>query len=58
MYSKYNIRCADLADIYLISKYNKGIWFLFGVIYVFSKYAWVVPLKEKKNITVTNAFQK
>ena len=42
----------------LISKFNKGFRFLLGVIDVFSKYAWVVPLKDKKGVTITNAFQK
>ena len=53
-----NISGADLADIQLISKFNKGIRFLLCVINIFSKYAWVIPLKDKKGITVTNAFQK
>ena len=42
----------------LISKSNKGFRFLLCVIDIFSKYAWVVPLKDKKGITITNAFQK
>ena len=42
----------------LISKFNKGIRFLLGVIHIFSKYAWVFPLKDKKSITIVNAFQK
>ena len=37
-----------LADIQLISKSNKGIKFLFCVTDLFSKYAWVAPLKDKK----------
>ena len=41
----------------LISKYNKGIRFLLCVVDLFSKYAWVVPLKFKKDITIINAFQ-
>ena len=41
----------------LISKYNKGITFLLCVIDLFSKYAWVVPLKNKKGVTIVNAFQ-
>ena len=41
----------------LISKYNKGIRYLLCVIDLFSKYSWVVPLKEKKVVTITNAFQ-
>ena len=42
----------------LISKFNQGICFLLCVNDVFSKYAWVIPLKDKKVITTTNAFQK
>ena len=42
----------------LISKYNKGIRYLLCVIDLLSKYAWVVPLKDKKGATITNAFQK
>ena len=42
----------------LISKFNKGFRFLLCVIDVFSKYPWVVPLKDKKGITIVNAFQK
>ena len=41
----------------LISKYNKGITLLLCVIDLFSKYAWVVPLKNKKGVTIVNAFQ-
>ena len=49
---------ADLADMQLISKFNKGFRFLLCVIDIFSKYAWVVPLKDKKGVTITNNFQK
>ena len=42
----------------LTSKFNKAFRFLLCVIDIFSKYAWVVPLKDKKGITITNAFQK
>ena len=49
---------ADLADMQLISKYSKRFRFLLYVIDIFSKYAWVVPLKDKKANVVTNAFQK
>ena len=41
----------------LIIKFNKGICFLLFVIDIFSKYAWVIPLKDKKSITVTKIFQ-
>ena len=49
---------ADLADMQLISKLNKGFRFLLFVIDIFSKYAWVLPLKDKKSISIVNAFQK
>ena len=45
---KDNIWAADLADMQLISKFNKGFLFLLCVIDIFSKYAWVVSLKDKK----------
>ena len=59
MYSsvKGNIWAIDLADTQLISKHNKGIRYLLSVIDLFSKYAWVVPLKDKHSATITNAFQ-
>ena len=54
---KDNIWGADLADMQLIRKYNKGTRFLLCVIDLFSKYVWFVPLKDKKGITIVNAFQ-
>ena len=42
----------------LINKLNKGFRFLLCVIDIFSKYAWVVPLKDKEGISIVNAFQK
>ena len=53
-----NIWGTDLADMQLISKFNKAFRFLLCVIDIFSKHAWVVPLKDKKGISVVNAFQK
>ena len=41
----------------LLSRYSKGIRFLLCVIDIFSKYAWVVPLKDKKGISIVKAFQ-
>ena len=55
---KGNIRVADFADMKLIIKFHNGIRFLWCVIDIFSKYAWVISLKDKKGITITNAFQK
>ena len=40
------------------SKFNKGFRFFLYVIDIFSKYAWVVPLKDKKGITIVNTFQQ
>ena len=48
----------DLADMQLISKYNKRIRYLLCANNIFSKYAWVVLLKDKKGVTIVNAFQK
>ena len=42
----------------LISKFNKGFRFLLSVIHIFSKYGWVIPLKDRKGISIVNAFQK
>ena len=53
-----NIWGADLADMQLISKFNEKFRFLLCVLDIFSKYTWVVPLKDKNGITIVNAFQK
>ena len=60
VYSSFrdNIWGVDLADMQLLSKYNKGFRFLLCVIDIFSIYAWVIPLKDKKGISIINAFQK
>ena len=55
---KGNVWGADSADMQLISKFNKGTSFLLCIVDIFSKYAWVVPLKDTKGITIVNAFQK
>ena len=54
---KDNIWGVDLANMQLLIKYNKRIRFLLCVIDIFSKYAWVVRLKEKKSISTVKAFQ-
>ena len=41
----------------LISKYKKGIRYLLCAIDLFTKYAWVIPLKDKKGITIVKASQ-
>ena len=48
----------DLADIQSLSKYNKGIKCLLCAIDLFSKYAWVIPMKDKKGTRIVNAFKK
>ena len=42
----------------MISKFNKGFRFLLCVFDIYTKYGRVIPLKDKKEITITNAFQK
>ena len=54
---KDNIWGADLTDMQLIMKFNKGCRFLLCVIDIFSKYAWVVNLKDKTGVSIVNAFQ-
>ena len=54
---KDNIWGVDLADMQLLSKFNRGFRFLLRVIDIFSKYAWVIPLKDKKVVSIVNAFQ-
>ena len=51
-----NIWGVDLADMQSLSKYNKGIKYLLCAIDLFSKYAWVIPLKDKKGTSIVNAF--
>ena len=60
MYSSFkdNIWGADLADMQSLNKYNKGIKYLLCAIDLFSKYTWVVPLKDKKGTSIVDAFQK
>ena len=50
VYSSFrdNIWGTDLADMQLLSKFNEGFRFLLCVINTFNKYAWVIPLKNKK----------
>ena len=60
VYSQFkdNIWGVDLADMQSLSRKNKGIKYLLCVIDLFSKYAFVVPLKDKKGISIVNAFDK
>ena len=59
VYSSFrdNVLGVDLADMQSLSKYNKGTKYLLCAIDLFSKYMWVVPLKNKRGISIVNAFQ-
>ena len=54
---KDNIWGVDSADMQSLSKYNGENRYLLYAIDLFNKYAWVVPLKDKRGITIVNAFQ-
>ena len=60
VYSQFkdNIWGADLADMPSLSRKNKGIKYLSCAIDLYSKYAFVIPLKDKKGISIVNAFNK
>ena len=60
VYSQFkdNIWGVDLADMQSLSKKNKGNKYLSCAIDLFSKYAFVIPLKDKKGISIVNAFNK
>ena len=57
-FDKDDILRVDLAYMKSISKYIKEIKYLLCAIELFCKYAWVVPLREKRGISIVNAFQK
>ena len=41
-----------------LSRYNKGIKYLKCAIHLFSKYAWIIPLKDKKGTSIVNVSKK
>ena len=55
---KDNIWGVDLAAMQSLSRYNKGVKYLLCAIDLFSKCAWVIPLKDKKGTSIVNAFKK
>ena len=60
VYSKFkdNIWRVDLAHMQSLSRKNKGIKYFLCTIDLYSKYAFVIPLKDKKGISIVNAFNK
>ena len=60
VYSQFkdNIWGVYLADMQLLSRKNKGIKYFLCAIDLYNKYAFVVPLKDKKGISIVNAFNK
>ena len=60
VYSQFkdNIWGVDLADMQSLSRNNKGIKYLLCAIDLYSKYTFVIPLKDKKGISIVNAFNK
>ena len=60
VYSQFkdNIWGVDLADMQSLSRKNKGIKYLLCAKDLYSKYAFVIPLKDKKGISIVNAFNK
>ena len=46
----------DLVDMQLLSKYNKGNKYLLFAVDLFSKYVWVIPIKDKNGTSIVNAF--
>ena len=55
---KDNVGDVDLADMQSLSKYNKRIRCLLCVINLFCKYAWVIPIKDKKGASIVNALSE
>ena len=53
-----NVWEVDLADMQSLSKFNKGIKYVLCATDLFSKYAWVIPLKDKNGTSIVIAFQK
>ena len=55
---KDNIWGVDLTDMQSLGKYNKGINYLLCATDLFRKYAWAIPMKDKKGTSIVNAFKK
>ena len=48
----------DLVDMQSLSRKNKGIKYLLCAIDLYSKYAFVIPLKDKKGVSIVKEFNK
>ena len=57
VYSAFRYLGCRLGRYAINNKFNKGFRFLLCVIDIYRKYAWVVPLKDKKGVSIVNAFQ-
>ena len=55
---KDNIWGVDLADMQSLSRYNKVFRYLLCAVGLFSKYAWVIPIKDGKGTSIVNTFKK
>ena len=53
-----NIWGVHLADMQSLSKYIKGNKYLLCAIDLFSKYAWIIPIKDKKGVSIVNDFKE
>ena len=53
-----NIWCSDLVHMQKLSRWNRGYKYLLMVLDIFSKYGWIVPLKNKSRVAVTDAFSE
>ena len=58
LHFKDNIWGVNLADMLSLRRFNKGFKYLLYAIDLFSKYAWVIPIKDKKGTSIVNAFKK
>ena len=55
VYSSFKDNIWGVADMKSLSKYKGGTKYLLRAIYLFWKYVWVVPVKEKRGTTIVNA---
>ena len=49
---------ADLVDMQAFSKSNRGFRYLLNVVDIFSKYGWMLPLKDKTGKSVADALKE